>query len=552
MGLSTSLYTGVSGLLAHGDKMQVLGNNIANVNTVGFKGSRMDFEDFIYEDFSTANGITQLGRGVAIGANFTNFGQGAFETTTEATDLAIGGKGFFKVGVKNTDQAFYTRAGNFRFDKDGFLVDPHGYVLQGWEIQPDPVSVATGSSSGTEVQSAIVGSGSPTDIRLDGLTAEPQHTQEVTVITNLDARDGGDLSQLATDPFFAMFSAWDAQTNPDEPLDESAYAYQNTIKIFDEGGNSHNMTIYFDQVGEDSISGAGNSRYWEFMVTVDPSVDGRTLSNGGGALVQTASGAKAGVMMIGTLEFNSAGQIDDMSAFTLNENSVLNTSADMANLSNWKPADFSQSGYPIFAPNFSGNSNASFTGAENAFNVSVNMGVRNQQNPGIWQGSSSNASQVGTNANNLIGFGTFAEPQSLATTSFSGSSSTLFQTQDGYSFGFLQNVTVNRDGILEGRYSNGVTLELYQVTLYDFASKSGLRREGGNLFAETRDSGPELPGPANNNGYGSISSNSLEQSNIDLAREFVTMITTQRGFQANSKVITTTDTMLGEVIALKR
>lgn len=111
---------------------------------------------------------------------------------------------------------------------------------------------------------------------------------------------------------------------------------------------------------------------------------------------------------------------------------------------------------------------------------------------------------------------------------------------------------MSTDGVLSGRYSNGVTLELFQITLYDFPSKTNLKREGGNLFSQTRESGDPASGAAGTGSLGMVYSNAIEQSNVDLAREFVQMITTQRGFQANSKSITTTDTMLDTVINMKR
>ena len=111
---------------------------------------------------------------------------------------------------------------------------------------------------------------------------------------------------------------------------------------------------------------------------------------------------------------------------------------------------------------------------------------------------------------------------------------------------------MDRDGVLHGVYSNGQTLDLFQITLYDFMAPQGLYHEGGNLYSETRDSGEPAVGPANSSGFGQVWSNSLEISNVDLAREFVNMITTQRGFQANSKTITTVDTMLETVIQMKR
>ncbi|MDP3428071.1 MAG: flagellar hook-basal body complex protein, partial [Humidesulfovibrio sp.] len=125
-------------------------------------------------------------------------------------------------------------------------------------------------------------------------------------------------------------------------------------------------------------------------------------------------------------------------------------------------------------------------------------------------------------------------------------------SQDGYTAGFLQSISVSREGILTGRYSNGQVLDLYSLTLTSFTNQWGLRREGGNLFSETRESGPALTGQANSPGKGTIASSTLEQSNVDMGAQFVSLITAQRGFQANTKVITTADSMLGEIIAMKR
>ena len=160
MSLTSGMWTGVSGLLSHGENMNVICNNISNVSTIGFKGQRMDFQDFMYQDSFSASGITQIGRGVGIGAVMGDFGQGSFETTTEATDLAIGGRGFFKVQPKGADTAYYTRAGNFRFDNEGYLADPHGYVLQGWKVDNStgPQRGAGGISPNTNT-SQIMGTG---------------------------------------------------------------------------------------------------------------------------------------------------------------------------------------------------------------------------------------------------------------------------------------------------------------------------------------------------------------------------------------------------------
>ncbi|MFW5735404.1 MAG: flagellar hook-basal body complex protein, partial [Oceanidesulfovibrio sp.] len=495
MSLSASMWTGVSGLLAHGERMNVLGNNIANTNTVGFKASRMHFADFISQDMgTTGNYQAQVGRGVSVHAIYGDFSQGAFETTNESTDLAIGGKGFFGVSPKNSEDRFYTRAGNFRFDKDGYLVDPNGYVVQGWQLESQPTTPAqevTRSSDqiGIEQVNRI---GSIRDIRIGaGGVAQPQHTNNISMITQLDAENGGDNSQSTGDanPFFALAEAWDGRL--DEPLASQQYAYQSTLKVYDEGGAAHDLTIYYDQVEGSNV---GDTNVWEYIVTMNPDEDKRIL--GGNAV----EGQAKGLLMMGTLQFNSAGQIEDLSSYTLVSNaSSFGSGANATlDLGEWYPTQISNNGYPIMATNFTGLSNASAVldsggnfispPMENAQGklIEINFGLRTTPN-GNWDygvNGRTSASGIGNAANSLDrlpGFGTDATRNASATTSFpSSSSATLFQSQDGYTFGFLQSINVNQDGILQGRYSNGVTLELYQVSLFDFASEVGLRREGRN------------------------------------------------------------------------
>jgi flagellar hook protein FlgE len=139
-----------------------------------------------------------------------------------------------------------------------------------------------------------------------------------------------------------------------------------------------------------------------------------------------------------------------------------------------------------------------------------------------------------------------------STTQYAASSVTNYASQDGYGPGFLQRISINNEGIVTGHYSNGQIIPQYQLTLARFNSPTKLHREGSNLYTETQDSGVPLTGAPGTNGLGKINSNALEQSNVDLGNEFVHMILYQRAFQANSRIITTTDTMMEEVLALKR
>lgn len=555
MSLTASLYQGISGLNAHSEKISVIGNNLANVSTTGFKGANMYFEDLMSQDINTSAGVAQMGRGVRVAAIYTDFAQGSFETTTESTDVAIGGSGFFTVKVKGTDRTYYTRAGNFRFDSDGYLVDPHGYVVQGWAMRRASTSAASaGSATSTNTQYAI--SGSPTDIRINNFQSPPEATSKVSMITNLDPNQTS-RSNNSSNPYFAMFENWrGAQTTP---LDSASYGYSNTIKVYDEVGASHNLTVYYDQV---TMSNAGSDTVWEYIVTCAPSEDGRLLSGANGQTMSMTNTSAAGVLMIGTMTFR-AGQMVSQSSYVLKSNG----GGAVKDLNNWKLADFSTAGYPLITPNFLKASNASLSGAKSASPIEINFGMRatdlTSNGNGTWavgwgQGKGTLGDSAGAIGNKISNSGwlpSFKTPSidALSTQAYdTGGSSTLFQSQNGYTAGYLQNISVSRDGIVTGTYSNGQVLELYSLTLTSFTNQWGLRREGGNLFSETRESGAALTGQANSAGKGSVSSNSLESSNVDMGAQFVSMITAQRGFQANTKVITTADSLLGEIIAMKR
>lgn len=562
MGIGAALYSGISGLTVHSERMTVIGNNLANVNTTGFKGSRMHFEDLLSQDYTTVNGVGQIGRGVRVSTIYSDYGQGAFEASTEATDIAISGNGFFIVSPSENENQFYSRAGNFRFDENGYLTDPHGYILQGWEVEQSTTQVATTSGSTSQSTSNTRIIGTPTDIRLENFQSAPKATSNVSIVTNLDpSSTDSSTASGSNSPYFAMFNNWDGTAAT--PIASNQYAYSTTIKVYDDIGTGHNMTVYFDKV---TMSNAGGQTVWEYMVTVDPSEDQRTLSGANGQQMNIGAGSTsaAGVLMIGTMTFTT-GQISGMSAYTLKSNG----GGDVGNLANWDLADFSSSGYPVCTANFLGKSNASQTGQTNASLIQVDFGISNSDLSSnaafgpVSKGWSSTLGTLPTRANaaqlnyisNAGWLPSFKSPQvsALATQSFdTGGSSTLFQAQNGYTAGILQNVSVSRDGILTGNYSNGQVLELYSITLATFTNKHGLRREGGNLFSESRESGPALTGQAGSSGKGTTDGNALEMSNVDMSTEFVRMITTQRGFQANTKVITTTDSMLGEVIAMKR
>ena len=222
------------------------------------------------------------------------FDQGPMMATGRPLDVAVQGAGWIAVEGANGTEA-YTRAGNFSFDKDGYLVSPHGYVLQGWMIDREKQN--TNSSSNINRQSGgIVGTGAPTDIQLDTFTCPPRHTTEVTLPVNLKQpgidsvtnklSTDDDKSVDVADPFFAILKRWNAEAT--KPLGDDSYAFQSTIEVFDEGGQSHELTVYFDRVANGATTGGGgtqnitnnseNEIYWEYIVTMDPAGDVRDFT----------------------------------------------------------------------------------------------------------------------------------------------------------------------------------------------------------------------------------------------------------------------------------
>ena len=479
MSLTSSLFSGVSGLSTLGNAMTVIGDNIANVNTVGFKASRVTFQDILSQTVATSAGTAQVGRGSSLSDISASFAQGSFESTDSTTDLAIGGQGFFVVrDPNNINNEYYTRAGEFRFDRDGDFTNPAGYIVRGWALDP-----GTGQDVGTI-----------TDIQLSSFTSSPYETDEITAIVNLDSDGGNNSAGSNTE----LSVRWDGSDTTGNYIGANEYEYQTTMKVYDSLGSTHDITVYFDK-GE-----TATDPVWEYIVTCNPNEDTRTVTDA----------TQRGLLARGTVEFNStsgqiSGSANSMTA-TLNNGDGTWTALTNADAT-------ANNGYFAFTPQFI---------AGSPMSVRLNLGTH--FNGSVW-------------ANDA-----------LVTTQYASPSSTVFQTANGYGAGDLQSVTVDLDGVITGQYSNGQVIPLYRVALAKFQNTQGLYKEGGNLFRATRLSGAPITGRPGSNGLGSISTNSLEQSNVDLATEFVRMITTQRGYQANSKVITVTDQMLTDLINLKR
>ncbi|NJB68466.1 flagellar hook protein FlgE [Desulfobaculum xiamenense] len=516
----SSLYVGTTGMKSHGERMGVIGNNLANVSTLGFRGSEVHFETLMSQFTTTGASpdvaVSQRGLGVGLGAILTDFNEGGFEPGTASTDLAIAGEGFFR--VVNGDKIRYTRAGNFRFDEDGFLVDPNGFRVQGRTVSDD--GVVSGASSDISL-----------NIGDDGqITVPPFATREVSLSLNLGTNTQDEAVTDATDPFFAMLKSWNANAT-DGPLSEGSSSYSTSIKVYDDAGEAHTLTVHFDPV---SASNASGRRTFEFVAGFDPAEDGRT---------GMSSAAGAGLAMSGTLTFDTSGQLVDMSAFSYSGE------GDATDPANWNLAELSADGLPVFSMTFR---NTDLTTGEVTTSGESTIALDLGLSATAWDsGAPATAAEVGSNAGSLPSMST-PTVRNLASTAYEGTSSTIVQSQDGSPEGYLMSINIDRTGMMVGNFSNGVHKDLSQLTLYTFQSNWGLRREGSNHFSETAQSGAAVEGTPDTDNLGAITSQTLETSNVDMAEQFVKMISTERGFQANSKVITTADMLLQTLVNMKR
>jgi flagellar hook protein FlgE len=408
MSLSTAMYSGLSGLNSYGEAMSVVGDNIANLNSTGFKYSSVHFEDLMAQSIPTGSGPGQVGRGARISDVSTIWSQGSMENSADDVDVAITGTGFLILKDPLNENMSYTRDGNFSINNDGYLINAHGYRVQGKAIDP-----VTGTPAGVDG-----------DIVLSQNYSAPRASTSVDLVMNLDANS--------------------------QPTD----LYDSAITVYDSLGNAHTLDMTF-------TNDAANT--W------------------------VASGTLDGTDITANITDQGGGGPTDM---------TFDTNGTMI-------------GGGLYAVDLSG----------------YNIGAVNLTLRGTAGGS---------------------------TTQYAASSVTNYASQDGYGPGFLQRISINNEGIITGSYSNGQIIPQFQLTLARFNAPGKLYRDGSNQYSETQDSGVPLTGAPGSNGLGKISSNALEQSNVDLGNEFVHMILYQRAFQANSRIITTTDTMMEEVLALKR
>ncbi len=500
-----SLFAGVSGLRNHQVRMDVIGNNIANVNTVAFKAGRVTFKEGFAQLLQGASrppgdqgGINpiQVGLGMQVGSIDQLYTQGNLETTGQSTDLAIQGDSLFV--VRKGSQSYYTRSGNFQLDADGRLVSPtNGFVVQGQVYE-----------SGV-LQDGIQ------DIRLP-------FNQKVTAKATSAMALAGNLNASAPEApaGFDINSAADRARNPGAWTESS-------VTVFDSQGTQRDVKLQFWKTGPNT---------WSYRLDpTSPTVTAPvTVSRVGTANTFAVPAAPAGTAVTVARATTASGLVIDGSMIT--ESGGTYTVDPSINLAAGDVLTVEYSALPT-------GGGTGVNQGQLVFDTQGNLDPT-QSDPLRVQFAVPGADTVdvavdtGSGANGLTQYATV--------------STAVLRDQNGFTAGQLQNFSIDRYGQVTGFFTNGTTAPLAKIVLADFNNPAGLLRSGDNMYQESANSGSAVLGFALEGSQSQLTSGALEMSNVDLAQEFTNMIVAQRGFQANSKVITTSDELLQELMQIKR
>lgn len=498
-----SMYSGVSGLRIHQSKMDVIGNNIANVNTVGYKKGQVAFQDLMSQLVSGASAPTesglggtnpqQLGLGSTVGSISTIHTEGSTQSTNNPNDLQITGNGYFVVSPDGGVNNFYTRAGNFEMDREGNLLTNGGLKVMGYEYTDE---------------------GAPTNVKSP---VKVNFAEQVAPITTkgIDFQNNLNDSQK---PYRVI----DTTKTPAEIVTNDDNVFSTDVEIKDSKGNSYSVTLNLTRnvMKYDDAGTIKENAVWEVTV---PSM---TLKGSKDNLLE-------GNNLDYILKFNEVGDLVGMA-------DANGGAAPFPPIHTANPGDISGA---VAATYFD---DANYKDATGNPVKSFNLQLKKE---GVEFGEGIDLDGNGTIEDAEKGF---VKMDFSALTGFGIDTNILGVQKKGGAAGVLTGYSIDTKGTVVGSFSNGEKKNLYQIMLAKFDNPGGLIKQGSNLFADTPNSGVAQEGKAGAAGFGSLRSGSLEMSNVDLSMEFTEMITAQRGFQANSRIITTTDEMLQELVNLKR
>lgn len=531
-----SLFSAVSGLKAHQQRMDVIGNNIANVNTPGFKKSRVTFQDMLNQTIRGASrpvdggrGGTnpmQVGLGVTIGSIDTIMSNASLQETGKMTDLGIDGEGFFILAEKEGGREFYTRVGSFDFDSNGNLISNlNGMHVLGWIADVD----------------GKIDPESPLRI----IKVNPSEAAPAKATTGMVL--GGNLNALGLNSLKFPF-----------PNGTST----DTFEVKDSSGNTAKLQVTF----------APTSTLNEFTWTVT-ALSGATIKSGGSGTIKVGADRTV-TNSNGSVTLTIAGTdytISPPATGNFPENFVLGPGLSWGSDQIDSPTDLSAVTVSQIVYDSIGSKYRAVIKFTNRGNGEWDWNLKS-----LTDEKGNEVDSSGRSGSGILKFGndgkvisgdtgtiTFDPPDAYLTpvkitvdfskvTQFASDYTVSVRSQDGYASGVLENLTIDHSGTIMGIFSNGTSRALAQVALERFTNSAGLAKSGNSLFTETSNSGRIGVKPPGTSGYGTIKPGSLEMSNVDLSSEFTDMIVTQRGFQANSRVITASDEMLQDLVNLKR
>lgn len=580
MSLFGSLYTGVSGLSAQSQATAMISNNIANVNTVGFKRSEAAF----YSLVTTEGRSTRYSPGtVSVDRIQRVTSQGPIQQSTSSTDTSISGNGFYPIKRDSMNSSLspylYTRNGQFSEDAQGFLTNTAGFYLYGWPLDQNGQL----PSNQGDLASLV-----PIDVAFLGGLTRPTTTAELAL--TLDSTNNGEPdSTLAT----ALTSA------PD---------FSRSITMYDTLGSAQPLTFEYTKVygpAGTASSNINNQTATTNLITDRGMVAGNTIEidvDGNGApadLVLTVVTAPAtpGTGQIATMgdilnEINNAGigvsaYLGNAGELIIQRNSYApGTSLEIANGLGTPLAALGLGTGGSFAADTFANYDNGAAGDAPPYSTGVFPSPQYLPgdplyNPrGWWQMKiiDPNNNTLTTGLVNFNGDGTInalpdgdgnidielsginwgngSELQTIEidisrNSQFAGNFTVLFADQNGAELGLRTGIDIDRDGFVIARFSNGATSRLYKVPLVTFSNPNGLQEVSGTAYSETEESGEENLREAGTGGAGYIEPSTLEMSNVDLADEFAKLIVSQRAYSANTKVITTVDQMTEELLRLR-
>lgn len=538
MSLVKSLNAGVSGLNAFQKKMDVIGNNIANVGTVGFKSSNISFSEMMSSNSSRTGAgsgnpqmTNQVGLGVRVGTITKDFSQGSLQSTGRSTDLALQGDGFFV--VKSGGENLYTRAGNFVFNQNGNLVDGEGRSVQGY------LADASGN---------VIGGSMLNDVQINyDDVIPPKKTENVYLSGNLDAT-------TSTTRSFQAQSALKADGLSASPTTELNDLDQTLTSLVPGDTIGFDITLNDGSPATVSYTYAAGDTVADMMNSFNTNVPGNqaklSMVDGMFSIQSTQIGNSE--LAINDISVSGTGEIT-FPSFSLQEEGVTGSQSISSTI-------YDELGNPhsLILNLTQVNDNewtyeASFLNGETITSGDTGTVQFNEKGELISADSLNITFEPGMGAESTttkIHFGNKEEGTFF--TQYSGGSTASTASQDGYTQGRLMDVNISADGQIQGSYDNGNVKTLAYLALGDVINENGLESVGSGLYRASLAAGEVTISSADKMTNTSISTGYLEGSNVDLAKEFTEMITSQRAYQSNARVITTSDEMLNEAVNLKR